>query len=60
MLMGKKQESVKYAKERANQPTNYSMMDTLNMSLQNKMAAFQTAYEDELEAKKKIKKISFP
>lgn len=51
---------MKYAKERANQPTNYSMMDTLNMSLQNKMAAFQTAYEDELEAKKKIKKISFP
>jgi len=28
------------------------MMDKVDVSLQNKMAAFQTAYEDELEAKK--------
>lgn len=34
------------------QATNYSMMDKLNMSLQTKVAAFQTTYEDELEAKK--------
>lgn len=33
------------------QPTNYSMMDKCDMSLQNRMAAFQTVNEDEHEGK---------